>query len=171
MSTNKRKSQFKQLCWKCEYFSNPDKCLWVKTLKKYNPGTELDNEGYIIECPLFKHDGLCYLSGNSYKAHKLGISLERYTQILSIIHRSEEKYKSLNITTVKQYLIYELKNKTIRSVWKNKSKGSPFAYAKSQILKNNLNMSEFEYIVKILFNSEQRKEFLRIYKKNVKKYI
>lgn len=171
MSTCNRKYQLKQLCWRCKFFSSPDKCIWVKTLKKYNPGTELDDKGYIVKCPLFEDDGLCYLTGNSYKAHMLGITRARYTRILNLIRRSPEKYNKVNVFTVRQFLIYELKTKTIRYVWRKKAKGSPFGYAKSQIKKNNIPMTEFEYIIKILFNDDQRKEFFKIYKKNVKKYI
>lgn len=78
-------SNYKQLCWSCEHACNKHECVWVRTLKKHYKGTKLDADGYIIECPKYKHDGMLYTIEDKAKA--LGITKRRYQVLVQYIKR------------------------------------------------------------------------------------
>lgn len=46
----------KQKCWHCIKACNANKCIWVRTCRKYPPGTVIDQEGFITSCPEFEKD-------------------------------------------------------------------------------------------------------------------
>lgn len=168
----KQNGSYKQSCWTCEYCCNKYECIWVRTLKERYKGTKIDDNGYIIECPKYKHDELIYLSGNNLRAYELGISIRKYRFIKNHIKKCK-KYKDLNITTVEEYLEYKKNEKAERE--QRKIKGytrMQINYAKRKIKEKNLEISPIEYIEKYILpkHSEEKKdiEYKREYAK--KKY-
>jgi len=99
-----RSKQFMQLCWKCEYACDISKCMWVRTLTKRYKETKVDEDGYIIECPKFKHDKFLY--DDKERAEALGVSLSSYLRIKATIRQKE-----LNITPEEYFYIREKKKK------------------------------------------------------------
>ena len=166
---------WKQLCWTCEHACNKHSCVWVRTLKKRYKGTKLDNDGYIIECPKYKHDGQIYNVRDKCKS--LGITYDRY-KIIKITLRNQI-YKNKNINSVEDYLKYQEEKKKRRveksrtSVDHNKDNvkypATQYAYALKKVKELGLNMSAVDYIEKYILPRKNRKslslEYHREYNK------
>lgn len=165
----KQNDSYKQLCWTCEYCCNKYECIWVRTLKERYKGTKIDDNGYIIDCPKYKHDDLIYLSGNNLRAYKLGISIRKYRIIKNHIKKCK-KYRDLNITTVEEYLEYKENEKTEKE--QRKIKGytrMQINYAKRKIKEKNLYISPIEYIEKYILPKHNKYSSLAEYRREYNK--
>lgn len=134
-------TNYKQLCWTCEHACNIHECVWVRTLKKHYKGTKLDADGYIIECPKYKHDGMLYTIEDKAKA--LGITKRRYQIIALHVKRLkhpcsiEEYVQKCNDRTK-----FKLSNRELMQ----KYSCSKVKYAYKIIKERNLKISVQEYL-------------------------